>query len=269
MSSLYAIPPAVLLVLAVAVAAGVACAGQTLLHRRFGEEDFVTHNEVAGFIIAVVGALYAVVLGFMTVVVWQEYGATNDRVALENAAVTDVWHSAVGFPAPARSRLRSDMLQYAQTMIDREWPLMRDGGFTPRGDELIMDATVAGGTFIPANLAQANAQAEALRLLAALHDARQRRLASNHQQISGFEWAVLTIGAFVVVGFCWLFGMPNRRIHLIMTGAVATIVATMFTLIFELQSPFRGELGITSAPWSATVAHMRLMDASPSSPMKM
>jgi len=51
-----------LVVLVIAVFVASACSGQVLVHRRFRKTDFIAHNEVAGFVIAVVGAIYAVLL---------------------------------------------------------------------------------------------------------------------------------------------------------------------------------------------------------------
>ncbi len=64
MALLYSSPSAILLLVAMAIAVAAAVGGQIYVHRRFSEQDFVQHNEVGGFIIAVVGTLYAVVLGF-------------------------------------------------------------------------------------------------------------------------------------------------------------------------------------------------------------
>jgi hypothetical protein len=61
---MYNIPSAILLLVAIAIAVGAACGGQVFVRRPFSDQDFVRHNEVGGFIIAFVGALYAVVLGF-------------------------------------------------------------------------------------------------------------------------------------------------------------------------------------------------------------
>lgn len=51
----------------------VACGGHVLVKRSFPKSDFIVHNEVAGFLIAVVGVLYAVLLGFLTIVVWEQF----------------------------------------------------------------------------------------------------------------------------------------------------------------------------------------------------
>ena len=69
LDTLYQIPPLALLFVAILVALAFACGGQALVHRRFGSENFVHHNEVGGFIIAVVGTTYAVLLGFLITVV--------------------------------------------------------------------------------------------------------------------------------------------------------------------------------------------------------
>jgi hypothetical protein len=247
-------------VLAVGLAVAVACGGQVIVQRCFRTDQFATHNEVAGFIVSVAGTLFAVVLGFVTVVVWEQYRGTQERVSVETAAAGDTWHVAVGLPPATRTRVRKDMLAYAHLMVSDEWPLMRGGRFSPQGDVLIMDATDAVGSFAPPGARESNAQAAALIKLAELHDARSRRLASNKSGVSEFQWGVLAVGACVVIGFCWLFGVANRRVHLLMTSAVAIIVASMFVLIYELQYPFRGGLAIAPSAWTGFLEHVRYMD---------
>jgi hypothetical protein len=265
---LYAVPPFLLLVLALILAPLLACSGQWFVHNRLRGSGFFAANDVAGFIISVVGTLYAVVLGFITVIVWQQFGAAHLSVSLESASVGDVWHNAVGLPPAVRTRVRSDMLDYAQTMVNQEWPLMRMRSFSPRGDQLIMDATTVVGSLVPANAAQSNAQASILRLLDELHDNRASRLASNTTAVSAFQWFVLWIGALVVVGFCYLFGVSHIKAHLMMTGAVAVVIAAMFVLLFELQAPFRSQLGVTPEAWNALIVHIEFMDRGPM-PMRM
>ena len=95
MMILYSVPSLILLLAAIVVAVAVAGGGQIYVHHRFRDQDFVQHNEVGGIIIAVVGSVYAVVLGFLTVIVWQHFRAERQLVILESAAATDAWHTAV------------------------------------------------------------------------------------------------------------------------------------------------------------------------------
>lgn len=260
---LYAIPSFFLLVIALILAPVVACGGQWFVHTRLRLRTFFVDNDVAGFIIAVVGTLYAVLLGFMTVTVWNHYESARLRVWDESASVADVWHNAVGLPPELRARIRRDMLDYATTMINDEWPAMRSGGFSVRGDELIMDAATALGQFVPRNLAQSNAQASMIERMNELHDARGERLAANADGVPIFQWAVLWIGAGVVLAFCYLFSVSHLNAHMMMTGSVAILIATMFVLLFELHFPFRTDVGIKPDAWEALILHIHAMDKLP------
>jgi len=103
---LYSVPAAVLLPVLVALAVAVFGGGQIYIHRRFSSQDFVAHNEVGGIIIAVTRTLYAVVLGFLTVVVWQHFLEARELVVLNREQILMLAYSR-GPPirrAPARAR---------------------------------------------------------------------------------------------------------------------------------------------------------------------
>ena len=58
----------------------VALAGALVVRRWANVEVLERHNEVAGFIYTVVGVLYAVVLGFTAVIVWERYDQAQAEV---------------------------------------------------------------------------------------------------------------------------------------------------------------------------------------------
>ncbi|HEY3777873.1 MAG TPA: hypothetical protein VGL35_07430 [Rhizomicrobium sp.] len=261
MTFLYGIPAVLLLVLALVFAITLAGAGQIFVHRRFRRQDFIAHNEVGGIIMAVSGTLYAVVLGFLTVVVWEHYLEARQLVVMESDADIDVWHTAVGLQPAVRARVRADMVRYAHIMTDHEWPLMRKGRYDEVAAVIGMDAIDATATFLPANMSQSNAQSATLQQLTTMHDARQQRIAINAAGVSWFEWLILLIGATCIVCFCWLFGLRNTRTQLLMTGTVTTIVVCTLVLLFELQYPFRSDVGIGPDAWNGAVEHIHEMQA--------
>jgi len=132
MNLVSSIPAIVLLSFALLFAVGLACLGQLSVHRRFRKSSFIEHNEVGGVIFTVAGTLYAVVLGFLTVVAWQHYEEARAIVVMESDADIDAWHAAVGLPPAVRQRVRADTLAYAQTVVQSEWPAMRRGAVDPR-----------------------------------------------------------------------------------------------------------------------------------------
>jgi hypothetical protein len=263
------VPAVVVLFLAVALATILACLGQLYVRRRFSSETLIAHNEVGGIIIAVAGTLYAVVLGFLTVIAWQHFQDAREVVVLESDADIDAWHTAVGLPRPVRERVRSDMITYANAIVAREWPLMKRGRFDPGPGITGMDAIDAAGSFTPANNRESNAQVSTIQQLTILHDARQRRIGINEDGISWFEWLVLFIGGICIICFCWLFGLRNERIQLVMTSTVVTIIVCTMVLLFELQYPFRSDVGIGPGAWQSAIDHIHQMQKGEMAEMRM
>jgi hypothetical protein len=249
MTALYALPPWFVLIAAVALAAALACGGHILVRRAFPQVDFREHNDVGGIVLGVTGGLFAVMLAFIVAIVWQEFDAATQRVAVEVGAATDLWHTSRGLPAPLGPAVRRELVSYAAAMVHDEWPAMRTGGRSRRAEGLLTRTFEDVAQFRPANAGAANAQSASLQYLGALHDARHHRLDDNSSGVAPFEWTILLIGAIVVVGICFLVGLSSLRAQLIMTGAVAAMIAATFVLIFELDYPFRGELSIEPAGW--------------------
>jgi hypothetical protein len=256
---LYGIPAALLLAVALALAIALAGAGQFCVHRRFNRQDFISHNEVGGVMMAVSGTLYAVVLGFLTVVVWEHYLDARQLVVIESDSDIGAWHTAVELPQVVRQHIRNDMVEYAQIMIDREWPLMKRGGYDEAAAAIGMDAIDVTGSFVPAHDSQSNAQSATMQQLTQMHDARQQRIAINAAGVSWFEWLILSIGATCLICYCWLFGLRSGRIQMLMTSGVATIIVCMLVLLFELQYPFRSDIGIGPDAWRGEIEHIHEM----------
>ncbi len=255
MTVFYALPSWVVLLGAVVIAVGLACGGHVAVRRAFPQTDFRGHNEVGGIVLGVTGGLFAVMLAFIVAIVWQEFDAASQRVAVEAAAATDLWHTASGLPAPLGPHVRSDLVEYASLMVHDEWPAMRTGGSSKRAEDVLTRTFEDVAQFHPRDAGAGNAQSASLQYLGALHDARHHRLDDNNSGVSPFEWTILLIGAVVVVGICYLVGLPSLRTQLLMTGAVAAMIASTFVLIFELDYPFRGDLSIAPVGWQEFLDH--------------
>jgi hypothetical protein len=258
MGFLCRIPAAVLLVLVVALAVTLFGGSQLYLNRRFGHHLYKS-TTVGGIIICVAGTIYGTILGFMTVAAWQHYQEARDVVVAEADADIDAWHTAVGLPPAPRRRVRADMIQYAHLMVGHEWATMKQGSFDATPAFVGMDAIDAASTFVPANAGESNAQNATMQQLTLIHDSRQRRVAINDGGISWFQWLVLIEGAVWIAALAWALGMRHTRIHLLMSSTIVMLLASMLVLLFELQYPFRSDIGIRPTVWSHAIEHIQQM----------
>ncbi len=233
----------------VAGSVGAACGVHALLRRSVPYAKLVEHNDVAGFMIAIVGVLYAVLMAFVVVAVWQQYNDSDSNYGSEVAAAADVFSYARSLQPEAERAIRFQVERYLTEMIDDEWPAMRSAHSSSAADATLARLFSAISDVRARSVVEAQARDHLQGSIERLFDLRNRRLSDNVESLPPVLWAALFAGAAITVGFGYLFGVSNFRIQLIMTGAVAALIAIMFTLLIELDFPFRRDTALSPARW--------------------
>lgn len=249
MTWIYDLPTWVFSLSTIVCMCAVTLSAHWLVLRYAPTQDFVKHNGVAAPLLGIIGTAYAVLLSFVVVVVWQEYEASDTVVSIEAGAVSDLHRLSDALPQPLGAKLKTELDHYVRLMISVEWPAMQHGRWSPEAQRLTRVITAQIGSAIPRNGAQQNALALALNLDRTMLDARRQRLHDNQTGIPWILWVTLWCVAAVTLGFSFLFGMENTRVHLMMTGALTITIALMFVLIAELDYPFRGDTNIAPHSW--------------------
>ena len=78
----------------------LALAGFELVQRLVPAASRRQHNDVAGFIYAALGVIYAVLLALVDIAVWEQFGAARETVELEANAAADIFWLANQLPEP-------------------------------------------------------------------------------------------------------------------------------------------------------------------------
>jgi hypothetical protein len=103
----------------------VAVGGLVLVQRLMPARRRLRHNDVAGFIYAVLGVAYAVLLGLVVVAVWEEWNAAATvAVDQEASEAAEIFWLAHRLPQPEGRSLQELARSYAQVVVNEEWPLM-------------------------------------------------------------------------------------------------------------------------------------------------
>ena len=101
LDAMYSLPTWVLGVLVVGLAAAVSGLGLLVVHRFVPTDVRRSHNDIAGYVSNVAAFVYAVLLAFLAVGVWDDYGKAQLTVQLEANAASDVFRAAEGIPRPS------------------------------------------------------------------------------------------------------------------------------------------------------------------------
>src|SRR5918998_1194767 len=196
------------------------------------------HNDVAGFIYAVLGVVYAVLLGFVTIAVWEEFELARITTDSEANELAELYWLAREFPEPERERLQELASSYAEVVIDEEWSLMSQGKASPRAWALTDEMRSTVSEFEPETNAEQVLYDQGLTLVHNLVDERRLRLFEAGGGIPRVLWGVLVVGGGIVVGFTYLFGLENTRSHRLMIASLAAIIALVIFTIYALDHPF-------------------------------
>ncbi len=239
------------------VAASVlaSCAGLCVFHRLVDLELRRSHNDIAGFTIAIVGILYAVLLAFIAVVAWENYAKAGDAAENEAKAIGNVFFDTAGVPDAVAVRYRKQLSDYVQLVIDDEWPAQHAGhtgkSTYQRGWTIIGNLNVDVAHFEPKTQGELNMHRELLQDIDYLFSARQTRLLAAESHIPELIWWIIFFGGALTVGFTYLFGAHSFKMHLAVTAGVAASLALVIVLIVAFDYPFRGEVTVTSEAYQA------------------
>ncbi len=218
--------------------------GLALVRARTSPLALRQHHDVAGFILAIVGVIYAVVLAFVVLVVWERYGAAEIVAAREANAIVDVCRLSTGFQAPFKEELRAKSAQYARRVVQNEWPLMTQGQ-SDDGTSIALDALWASCTqksrLTPT---ESVLMAQILDRLTDVGDNRRLRLLASRSGVPGPMWVVLILGGMATIAFTFFFGIERFQTQAAMTSLLAIIIALVLFLISALNYAFTGDLAV-------------------------
>ncbi len=225
-----------------------ALAGLELVQRLVPATSRQPHNDVAGFIYAALGVIYAVLLALVVIAVWEEYDAAKETVEQEANALAEIFWLGHRLPEPEGTHLQELARSYAEEVVHKEWPLMEQGQAplmtqveqTPTGWTLIDDIRANLQEFQPRTQADEQLYAEGLDQIQRLGDARRMRLVAAEEGVPAVLWSVLIFGGIAAVSFTYLFGLENTWAHRLMVLTLAAVIGLVLFTIGAMEHPFSG-----------------------------
>jgi Protein of unknown function (DUF4239) len=101
--------------------------GPVLVRRYVDVKRLTANNEIAGFKFATIGVLYAVLLAFATIVVWEKFSDAEIDVVHEAGAAENINRLSQGIGDNARVTVVSSVANYLKAAINDDWPAMDRG----------------------------------------------------------------------------------------------------------------------------------------------
>jgi hypothetical protein len=242
---IYNTPPALLGITIVMISVAISVIGVEIVGRIEPLDMRHTYNDIVGFVIAVVGVVYAVLLASVAISAWESYDKSVAIVEREAGTLGDIARLAQGLPKPEATKARALVLAYADTVVKKEWPSMLNGERPNEAWEDVRNLQAFLLGLEPTSPRDVVLQDHLMTSLTNLFDVRRERMAMADYGINGIVWTVVILGSLTLIGVCLMFGLEKRR-HEILCGFLSVSTALVIFMIVEMDRPFMGAMGVSS-----------------------
>jgi hypothetical protein len=198
------------------------------------------HNDVVGFVYAVIGVTYAVLLGLVVIATWNALDEARANTYAEANALSRLDWYAYSLPEPQHAEVEDLLEQYTFTVITAEWPDMARQQSSPQAWTVYTELHEVIQDQQPATPAAVTRYQEAVTAADDLGAARRERLTQAADGIPPLLWAALILGGSLTVGFALLFGMKSTRAHALVMFSLTMLIGGLLLVVYELNFPFSG-----------------------------
>jgi hypothetical protein len=223
------------------------------------------HNDVIGWQIAILGTIYAVMIGFMLYAVWNNFQTAETNANNEANDLVNLYRAADGLPQVQRDQIQGFARNYVQSVITQEWPQMDRDSTGISGNHYMAQPYVMGMWHSVAH-APANNLAEQANLrqvmieLSSMTEHRRIRLLESRTKMPDILWGVLVMGGMITIASSCLIGSENVPLHFVLIIALSLLISLALVAIGDIDRPFQGSVHVSpSAFQQAEDSMMRPM----------
>lgn len=227
------------------VSIAVAASAILLVRRRAPEGSFFADGDRAAGFFGVLAAGFAILLGFIVFLAFESFDQSRSGAESEALVVTQQFETAQFLPAAVGRRLGDQLLCYARSVVDQEWPRMEEGSL---GDVINPWAAAMFRSLKAADPATATQQSAFDKWLDQTSDREQARNDRIHGATGVIPdplWVVLIFSAVAIFFYMLFFADRGERaaVQAMMIGTVVGVMVATLCLIRFLDQPYSKGFG--------------------------
>lgn len=194
-----------------------------------------------------VAVLFALLTGFLANEVWDRNRQASRAVMSEREGLLALQAISTATVSDMED-LRAAARLYAQTLIQDEWPRMRDQDSSAKAGQALLGLLARVSNPQIAVEAGSAAQAALLDTVLKLRSARDDRLALSGDQTDRTKWASVLILAFITQVAIGIVHLERPRAQIAALAIFSTAAVITLGLVALRERPFDGPVRVSPAP---------------------
>ncbi|MBX6313655.1 MAG: DUF4239 domain-containing protein [Isosphaeraceae bacterium] len=229
----------------------VSILGLLLVRRRIDARILKACHEVGGYLLSVVGTLYAVLLGLIVVDAMSVFQEAHQTTEQEANALADLVLLAKQLPEGRRREMIRLASRYADLVIDREWEEMDRGQCSAEARHAALELIDAAFRCEPHSESEQALHDARVAAALQLWNSRRCRIELSARGIPALKWYVLILGGVITIFFTFFFIVESLKIQALMTALITVSIALNIFLVAMFGYPYSGDLRVDPSCYRA------------------
>ena len=183
--------------------------GIFLVRKLVSIKNLKVNHDVAGYVFANLGVIYAVLLGFTVVNVQDRFNKLKDVVEHEAVILDQLYRDVEVFPEKNKNEARDAIEAYILSVITHEWGDMAKGNSSLNTALILKKIWRAYYKTEPTTNNQIAWYSESIGKLNQLMNVRLSRLLGSRESLGREMWSLLLLGGIAMLAFIWFFGVES------------------------------------------------------------
>lgn len=222
----------------------VANVGMFVVRKRISRATLEACHEVGGILLAIVGTLYAILLGLIVVDAQSKVDQARQNAIVEANSLSNVYHYTRPFKQPAKQKIRDCLYDYAKAVSFEDWSAVEEGKIKEASIPEYRSLWRSVTDYNPQEQNEQQCFSAMLGSMQQLSDARRFRMVASKSGLSPILWTVLIVGGILIVLFTYFFFLESVLSQVLMTTFVVIFLSLNVFLVYLYQNPYREELGV-------------------------
>lgn len=213
-------------------------------------------NDLVSYFLGASGVIYGIALGLVAAGVWSNFQTMSGQVDEEAAITAALYQDISAYPQPQRQLFQQDLRAYVQSVIEQDWPQLRQGNAPTASTQRIYHFKRQLFSFNPPTAGLKLIHEQALTQYNDLAKVRRSRLTGSEASLPTLLWWVIVLGAAVNIIITWFFVTEHPAYHYILTILLALLLGALLFLTAAMDNPFRGDFSVDANAFKQILAQM-------------